>query len=152
MPAPISATYADFKMIKTRQVCQIVFEIPLEAGTNFVKDYGLPNPAGEEWFALAKLVQAKAPAPSQIGTRAAPRRWDEMNPAQQAGIRCAEPAFQRFIHEERDIPCSSDEEAAEFVRSLCGISSRAQLTTDKAAAAAWRELDGAFDMWMRAVA
>ena len=150
MPAPISATYADFKMIKTRQVCQIILELPLAAGTDFVKNYGLPNPAGEEWFALAKLVQAKA---EPVALLAKPsRRWDEMSPAQQAGIRCAEPAFWTFIREERDLPCSSDDEAAEFVRALCGVSSRAELTTNKSAANAWREFDGAFDMWMRAVA
>jgi len=60
-PLAIRASYADLKLVKTRQVAQLIFEVPIE---DFDAAYevlgGLPNPAKEQWFAIAALVAAPA--------------------------------------------------------------------------------------------
>jgi hypothetical protein len=60
-PAAFSASYADWKVIKTRRVVQIVLEVPLEAaGHAYNVLGGMPNFGGEEWFAVARLNKEPA--------------------------------------------------------------------------------------------
>lgn len=55
-PAAFSANYADWKVIKTRRVVQIVLEVPLEAaGHAYNVLGGMPNFGSEDWFAVARL-------------------------------------------------------------------------------------------------
>jgi hypothetical protein len=62
-PSAFRATFADLKVIKTRQCVQIILEVPTE---QFDAAYevlgGLPNPAAERWFAVAALAQDSKPA------------------------------------------------------------------------------------------
>lgn len=54
--AAFSATYSDLKLIKTRQVVQFIFEVPLEAaGHAYNVLGGMPSPMEEKWFAIARL-------------------------------------------------------------------------------------------------
>ena len=54
--ATFSATYSDWKVVKTRCVVQIVFEVPLEAaGHAYNVLNGMPRFGKEEWFAIARL-------------------------------------------------------------------------------------------------
>ena len=54
--AAFSATYSDWKVVKTRRVVQIVFEVPLEAaGHAYNVLGGMPRFEKEEWFAIARL-------------------------------------------------------------------------------------------------
>ncbi len=76
-----------------------------------------------------------------VTTRAAekPRkRWDDLTPPQQAGIRCADVEFQQWLS------AFDAQEAAEAVRRICGVKSRAEFATDEAAAERWRNLDHDF--------
>ena len=55
-PAAFTATYADIKTIKTRQVVQIVFEVPIEAaGHAYNVLGGWPDFASERWFVIARM-------------------------------------------------------------------------------------------------
>ena len=55
-PAAFTAAYADIKTIKTRQVVQVIFELPVEAaGHAFNVLGGWPDFAGERWFAIARM-------------------------------------------------------------------------------------------------
>ncbi len=94
----------------------------------------MPNPGAEHWVAVAKLDPKAAAAPEE---KPEARRWDQLSPAQQAGIRCAEPAFQKFINEEKRFDCISEDGAAAFVREWCDVKSRADISTNKGAAEAW---------------
>lgn len=61
-PAAFSATYADLKLIKTRQMVQFVFEVPLEAAEHAMNVLGgMPSPMEEKWFAIARLEKPDAP-------------------------------------------------------------------------------------------
>jgi hypothetical protein len=60
-PAAFSATYADIKTIKTRQVVQIIFEVPVEAaGHAYNVLGGWPDFESERWFAIARLEKPRA--------------------------------------------------------------------------------------------
>lgn len=147
LAAAFRATYSDLKIVKTRQVVQLCFELPL---ADFPQAYdvlgGLPNPASDSWFAIAPLAASAAqPAGDQSKRTSARRRWHELSAPQQAGIRCEEPAFAVFLSEE--FPEEWHEamnDPAECVRLICRVQSRAELHDN---AEAWRVLNDKFDAW-----
>lgn len=63
-PAAFSASYSDWKVIKTRRVVQLVFEVPLEAADHAynVLD-GMPSFGSEQWFAIARMQQPEKAKP-----------------------------------------------------------------------------------------
>jgi hypothetical protein len=76
------------------------------------------------------------------------REWRDMQPAQQAGIRCAEPVFVTFLKENYPEDFRALEgNPAELVRFICGVSSRAKLNTVQASRAIWHQLDEEFQAW-----
>jgi len=82
------------------------------------------------------------------------QRFDDMNPAQQAGILCNDPRFQRFaatrcgMHGEQ----FSTTAAAQYLRDCCQIDSRKQLTTSEAAQQKLQILRTEFDAWTGKIA
>jgi hypothetical protein len=111
----------------------------------------MPNPAQERWFAIAAIQRSAARAPRQIeskSTAEGKRDWKELKPQQQAGIRCDEPEFWKFLHE-----CYPDEwlesasNAPECVRLLCQVTSRAELETNHKARVIWKQLDDQYLIW-----
>lgn len=71
------------------------------------------------------------------------RLWHELPPATQAGIRCTEPTFHRFLE------VQTDEEAATEVRRRCDVRSRSELSTDSMAKDRWEHLEASYHEWMR---
>jgi hypothetical protein len=144
------ATYSDFKLVKTRKVIQIVLEVPVEQA-NTVLDVlgGMPDPSCETWVGVAPLSpDAAKPQPAaQPRPAGAKRDWRDLSPQQQAGIRCEEPAFTTFLKEERSDDWHEAQDAAECVRLICGISSRAELETNHKARVVWFQLDNQFQAW-----
>jgi hypothetical protein len=136
--AVTQGTFADFRLIKGRKVCQIVIEVPIEQADQALAALGgLPQPATEAWVAIARL---------ETKTRVVPIKPDNTKLSLEAALRCREPIFQRYLN------VSDENEAAEAVREACGISSRAGLNTDPEAARAWRALEGRFLAWKRGAA
>lgn len=78
-----------------------------------------------------------------------PREWHEIGPAQQAGIRCTEFAFRKFLIEQVGFDPKNQDDVAKCVREICGIKSRRELATNKDALAIWRKLDDDFQLWMK---
>ena len=157
--AAFQATYSDWKLIKTRKVVQIVFEVPVEkAGLAYEVLNGMPNFGSEVWCAVARLQQPKESAaqprpspdesPSAGGApRAASKSFHELVPAQQAGILCHEPAFWKFLSEFYDgVLVTKESEASAFVREFCGVASRAQLTPELSL---WKSMVSDYRAWMR---
>ena len=55
-PAAFSATYSDFKIVKTRDTAQFIFEVPLKAADHALNVLGgVPQPMEERWVAIARL-------------------------------------------------------------------------------------------------
>lgn len=151
MSTAFKATYSDWKLVKTRQVVQIVFEVPLaEADAAYELLGGMPAPASERWFGIAALRGSEPAKPQPVPDKpqaGAKRDWRDILPAQQAGIRCDDAAFVAFLREERSDDWIEAREPAECVRLICGIASRAELGTNQRARMIWKQLDDQFQAW-----
>jgi hypothetical protein len=165
-PAAFRAVYADWKLIKTRGQVQIVLELPIEqADAAYEVLGGMPQPSKERWFAIAALSSPQDSKPASERPQAVvldkpqsggKRSWNDLPPAQQAGIRCEEPMFIAFLKEERatdwrETSTSADERnrAAESVRLACGVPSRSELNTNQKARVIWHQLNDQYEAWMR---
>lgn len=73
--------------------------------------------------------------------------WRDVQPAAQAGIRCAEPRFRDYLAVEHGISTNTTEEAAEAIRKLCGVTSRASLGVNHKARALWFQIDSGYREW-----
>lgn len=80
-----------------------------------------------------------------------PRRqtFENMDPAQQAGILCNDPRFQQFAASRCGMRGQqfSASAAAQYLRDCCQIDSRKQLTTSNAAQQKFQTLRTEFDAW-----
>lgn len=159
-PAAIAAAYSDWKLVKTRGVVQIVLEIPLHDTAHALDVLGgMPDVSKERWFAIAALKDQKGvaqqpsdakPQPVLDKPQAGAKRWQDMLPAQQAGIRCEEQAFKQFLFDEHHHNfVESGAITAECVRLICGVESRAELNTNQKARVIWHQLNDQFQAWMR---
>jgi hypothetical protein len=139
-PAAIQATFSDVKLIRSRKVCQIILEIPLEQADAALSTLGgIPQPHSERWVALARL-NGHAPEPKPDKEK---QRWEDLKLSMQAGIRCEEKAFQRYV------AANNSNEAAASVRSICGVDSRSGLNDNPVAADRWRALDRSYQAWLK---
>lgn len=149
-PAAFRATYSDWKLVKTRGVVQVIFEVPLADSDNAYEILGgMPNHANERWFGIAaiKVGQSVVDAPEEKQSK----NWRDLQPSAQAGIRCAEPLFWAFLREELSMRDEgSADNAASFVRDHCKVNSRAHFNTNPAAKAVWASLDNQFQAWKQA--
>ena len=158
MTDPITAfraAYADLKVVKTRQVCQFVFEVPLaEADAALEVLGGVPRPDVEVWAAIARLDPKAAQSPPVAQLEALVpekehKRFDMLPLAQQAGIRCGDMAFWKFLEDVYAFAgVDSAETAAEAVRTHCEVASRADLKSNTEAGVAWAKLNRDFEVWM----
>lgn len=69
--------------------------------------------------------------------------WEKLGPVKQAGTRCKDKAFQRFL------AVATDANAAQIVRDRCKVKSRAELSTNEEAANLWHALDNEYRAWQR---
>jgi hypothetical protein len=73
--------------------------------------------------------------------------WRDVQPAAQAGIRCAEPRFRDFLAVEYGKNTNDEKEAAEVVRAMCHVASRADFSTNHKARVLWTQLDNQYREW-----
>lgn len=148
-PAAIQGDYVDLRFIKSRKVCQVVIEIPIEAGETFVAAFGTPNPSTGVPVALAR-IDPNAKAAPETKTDKAKRKWDELSIAQRAGIVCEEGGFRTFLKEEYGDEWEiSNGDAASVVRHLCMVKSRSELDHEPLAGKRFNELDSEYRTWLR---
>lgn len=159
MSAPVfKAAFCDVKPIKTRQMVQFIFEVPVTEADEAMKVLGgFPNPAVEVWAGIARIDPKKAAHPSPIQSDEPKARvpFRTLPLAQQAALKCGDEAFRRFICEEfaeQWTRCESDKDAADFIRWYCGVDSRSELKLGTEPGSAWRRLLDKFDVWMSAAA
>jgi anti-sigma-K factor RskA len=137
--AVIAGTFADFKLIKTRSTAQLVIELAIEHADEALRVLGgVPQPGKEIPVAVARMTAHREPKAKRTSL------------TQQAGIRCGERTFQTYLEETHPhiAPLVPGEmEAAEAVRQICGVDSRAEFDSDAAAGQRWRALETAFQGW-----
>lgn len=137
------ATFSDMKLVKTRQVAQLIFEIPIE---EFDAAYeilgGMPVPSKERWFGIA-AIKSPEEAPNRDKMD-----WCDVQPAAQAALRCEQPMFWAFLREVHGYSTVKDtDSAADAVRHLCVAKSRSEFSTDHRKRVLWKQLDDQFQAW-----
>ena len=138
-PAAIQGDYVDLRFVKTRKVCQIVIELPIEAGGEFVRIFGTPNPVTGVPVGLARMDPAAKPE----------RKGGKL--AQRAGILCGEGAFWKFL-EAMGYPVFDalvkDAMAGAHVRTICNVTSRRDLDHDETAGRKFLDLEASYKAWL----
>lgn len=117
MSRAIQGTYADFKIIKSRSVAQMIVEVPLEQANEVVELFGLPRPNEELWVAVAALHKVTV---NRTGANEA---------IQRAGMLCRDPAFGKWLQEAKNMPIDPDDpdSIANGLRAILGIRSRTEM-------------------------
>jgi len=117
---------------------RLTIDVPIEALAQVVNALG--NGTGQP-VAVARLSDADAGAATmrmserqQVEAPGQPQRrpFDDLPPAQQAGILCNEPRFQRWAG------AGDSDRAAEMVRRRCDVTSRAQIGSSPTSLKAWQ--------------
>lgn len=104
-------------------------EKPIEAPLIAEDAKGIPR---EDW-APSNLKPAGMSKPK--------RQFSDYPLSAQCAMTCDDPMFHVFLeHHTQESPIATGDEAAFFVRKLCGVKSRAELDKFPEAANAWREL------------
>lgn len=138
--AVFKATYSDWRLVKTRKVVQIVFEVPVEnSDIAYQVVGGMADSSQEKWFAIARLDESP---PKPEGK--APRSFHDMTPAQQAGMLCADEVFAKFMRETGNV---KSENVADTVRALCGVTSRSDIKPGTEAARRWASIVSDYRAW-----
>jgi hypothetical protein len=155
--AAFQATFADWKLIKTRKCVQIVFEVPLEAADAAYKVLGgMPDPSTSVWFGIAKLQPTKGGAgnaqmnnetPRQETRTGGARSWSELPYSQQAALACNDGVFRAYLNETYGYRLEGPNEAAEAVREICDVASRADIKPSTPAGAKWAEMWINYGYW-----
>jgi phage recombination protein Bet len=77
-------------------------------------------------------------------------KWDALGPVKQAGILCKEPAFWQFLKEQYLIAGEmTDKMAAECVRQVCRVKSRADILEGDKSNDYWMDLVARYRAWQR---
>lgn len=149
-PSAFKGTYSDWKLVKTRGVVQVIFEVPLaDADAAYSILGGMPNAANETWFGIAALNIGASQQPAAPVEKER-MKWAEVQPTAQAGIRCDDPIFWAFLREDCQQRVDNSNEAATAVRKICGVNTRAAFNTNHTARVAWHQLDSKFGAWKMA--
>jgi len=151
-PAAFQADYVDLKFIKSRKVAQIVVEIAIEQSAAFVAAFGTPNPANGVPVALARIMPEKAASEPRKATDEPKerRKFGTLPLAQQAAMRCQEPAFHKYLEEIGfPVPINTAEDAAAYVRSLCHVESRSQIMAKEPSGERWMNINRNYEAWLR---
>lgn len=141
-PAVIAGSYADLKTIRTRQVLQMVIEIPLEDGEKLIDAFGFPAPGAEIRVAVARLnpvvgipaTEQKQPVGKEVGptdplkSARAKQAYSDASEGEKAVTRaamlCSDPEFQSWCHNGGD-----EVGTAAYLRQALGIQSRKEIAS-----------------------
>lgn len=127
---------------------EVIAIVPTSANLDD-RELVLRAPEDLRWMAerYGKLAERLRAAEREL-ERLQPSQGEPKNYATECAMKCQEPAFRVFLEERHGLTKPlNDERVATRVRSILNIGSRADLNTDRAAAARWRDLVKSYDAW-----
>ena len=127
----------------------VTFLLPDDGGEHPFKALKCGPDNGQRVALSVALIldnETQTPAPKPAKER---KRWDELNRTEQAGIRCNDSDFQKFLCERFDLTSCNVIGAADMVRQHCRVESRKQLDFDPNAAVDWDALDADYRFWLQ---
>jgi hypothetical protein len=143
-PAVFQGSLVNLKNSPTHKSVILQVEIPEEYGEAIVRAFGWPTRVKPLPVAVARLeegMQKAEPRPD-----AAPRRFDDLSPAEQAGILCKEEGFAEFLRTTSPYR-QSEKGPEETVRLYCGVDSRADIKEGTYAGAKWDYMLHKYRRW-----
>lgn len=160
-PAVFQGSLVNLKNSPTHKSVILQVEIPEEYGEAIVRAFGWPTRVKPLPVAVARLA-TEAPAaegnqdwkfPGLMGTAGnkPKRRFDDLSPAEQAGIVCKQEDFARFLRSTKPYsnagPFTADYQPEDLVREICGVKSRADIKEGTNAHLQWRILMELYRRW-----
>lgn len=141
--AAIEGQLVSIKNVSTHKSGTLTIHIPEEEVLKAIQAFGWPTMAAPIHVAIAMIDPNAKPE----------RKGGKL--AQRAGILCNEAAFHKFIADKapeyglHNLSAESitPERAAIFIRSGCGIKSRADLDHDEEAASKFHDLELSYNAW-----
>jgi hypothetical protein len=134
-PTAFQASFSDFRLVKGRKVCQLIFEVPIEQADSALSVLGgIPNPEHSIWVGIARISlnqKAKPKLPSEYIWRA----------SSECAMLCKEKSFQKFMG------AASEEIAIDRVRGACDVESRTEFDRNSEAAMRWQNLKQGYEIW-----
>lgn len=128
----VAGTFVKFDAVPTRKVARITVEVPIEKADETLRSLGgFPDPANAKWVGIA--LMASAPSNTLKGGAL----------AKSAGILSSEKAFQQWCD------ATDEEGAADYIRTRCGVDSRAHLDHSDEAARLFRDMKLEYQNWLR---
>jgi hypothetical protein len=154
--AAIEGQLVSIKNVSTHKSACLTIHIPEEYALKVIEAFGWPTMVAPVHVAIARMGVAEPepevkPTPETKSDKAK-RKWDELSIAQQAGIMCNEIGFQKFVAERKGIAPQgviTVDDAATYVRQLCGVNSRANIEGKPDAEKKFRNLRIEYDNWLR---
>jgi hypothetical protein len=133
-PIAFQATFADFRLVKGRKVCQLIFEVPIEQADSALSVLGgIPNPEHSIWVGIARISPP---------TRRPKLNSDDIwRASSECAMLCKEKSFQSFIG------AFTEQGAIERVRDFCDVKSRSELDRNQTAPAMWQALKQQYEVW-----
>jgi hypothetical protein len=126
------ATFSDFRLVKGRKVCQLIFEVPIEGADKAISVLGgIPNPEHSAWVGIARINPDKPKLNSDDIWRA----------SSECAMLCKEKSFQAFMG------ASGEQGAINGVRNFCEVESRSELDRNSEAAVRWQGLKQKYEIW-----
>jgi hypothetical protein len=155
--AAITAQLVDMRNVGTHKVLKLTLHVPEEQALKAIAVFGWPtgvNPVAVAIAALDLTNVAGEPAslatgeadgdlggPSATVSRSRKPVAADKRLAQQAGIACADPLFQKFVG------ARNEDTATTYVRQTCGVQSRSEIKIDTPEGEIWQKLYGEFLVW-----
>lgn len=145
--AAITGSYADFKIVKTRSVAQLVIEIPIEKAQEAIEMFGLPIGGEEIPVALARLISPAEPpkrtneAATERGRLAYATSGERERAVTRAAMLCGDVQFQVWLWRKTGTICEDDDEASHALRRFLGVTSRGEISSDDRAYQAFIALE-----------
>jgi hypothetical protein len=158
----LRAAFADFKLVRTRGVAQLVMEVPIEeADAALALLGGVPKAAAEKWVGIAPLLESdgdretspeKPEPPARPGGRPAPSDGERIRT--RAVLLCKDAGFQKWVRKDpyfrtfinqngEPMPITGGA-VVNYLRVKCGIASRAELATNLEAQRKFLDLEAQF--------
>lgn len=96
-----------------------------------------------------RVAAKPAPKADNASPVRVPRKWEELTPAMQAGIRCNEIPFVKFLAESYSPTIKTTADAEQFVREHCGVESRRDIRAGRPLEI-WKEMELLYGLWQLA--
>jgi hypothetical protein len=155
-----AGVFTDFKLVKTRNVAQVIVEVPIEAADQALAALGgLPRADQSPWVAVARLNCTSVNPPAEAErSRLKIKHWPM---ASQIHMKCQEPTLWTFMQQHSDFAplwhqaaqeydgALASELAAEVVRNWCQVGTRAAIIPGSEPAERWHTLEAEYEQWQR---